>query len=293
MPIAKVHPELIGKVVCYDCFASLERQIPKCPHCGRIWENGVCMRCQGVIVNNKCTNCGSLIGATRCSGCSKWVVWQPIDWALIPKPIPAIWEAILFDKEEDYLALWSGDRETVKRASGNFGTTNIGVAKESGALILSNQRLIWVGSYNEGFKVSCTVPLEDITGISGTGSSIPVIVVSTQFEDYLFHLTSWLVGYKTLIDHTLFSPFVQEAVVKRRAQLKVEESTNKNVQIVLDFSALKDVMSKGGLVLSTYKCPNCNGMVKLPEEGKVLVCEYCGTPIKPVDIFEKIKTLIT
>ncbi len=66
-----------------------------------------------------------------------------------------------------------------------------------------------------------------------------------------------------------------------------------SIQIVLDFSSLKDVMSKGGLVMSTYKCPNCNGMVNIPEAGKVLVCNYCGTPIKPVDIFEKIKTLIS
>jgi hypothetical protein len=65
-----------------------------------------------------------------------------------------------------------------------------------------------------------------------------------------------------------------------------------NVQIILDFSSLKDVMSKGGLVMATYKCPHCNGMVEIPEAGKVLMCKYCGTPIKPVDIFEKIKQLI-
>jgi DNA-directed RNA polymerase subunit RPC12/RpoP len=64
------------------------------------------------------------------------------------------------------------------------------------------------------------------------------------------------------------------------------------IQIVLDFSSLKDVMSKGGLVMTTYKCPNCNGMVNIPEAGKILMCQYCGTPIKPVDIFEKIKSLI-
>jgi peptide subunit release factor 1 (eRF1) len=51
-------------------------------------------------------------------------------------------------------------------------------------------------------------------------------------------------------------------------------------------------MSKGGLVMTTYKCPNCNGMVNIPEAGKVLMCQYCGTPIKPVDIFDKIKSLI-
>jgi hypothetical protein len=71
---------------------------------------------------------------------------------------------------------------------------------------------------------------------------------------------------------------------------KIQET--RNVQVFLDFSSLKDEMAKGGVVMTTYKCPNCNGMVDIPEAGKVLVCQYCGTPIKPVDIFEKIKQLI-
>lgn len=66
------------------------------------------------------------------------------------------------------------------------------------------------------------------------------------------------------------------------------EKEKQPIQIILDFSSLKDAMSKGGLVM-THKCPNCNGMVDIPEDGKVLMCQYCGTPIKPVDIFEKIK----
>lgn len=45
--------------------------------------------------------------------------------------------------------------------------------------------------------------------------------------------------------------------------------------------------------MTTYKCPNCGGMVNIPEADKVLVCQYCGTPIKPVDIFAKIKALIS
>jgi hypothetical protein len=65
-----------------------------------------------------------------------------------------------------------------------------------------------------------------------------------------------------------------------------------NVQIIIDFSSLKDVMSKGGVVMSAYNCPNCNAMVDIPEAGKILICKHCGTPIKPVDIFEKIKSLM-
>lgn len=87
--------------------------------------------------------------------------------------------------------------------------------------------------------------------------------------------------------------FITELTYQEKC-LKGEMEKNKaNVQIILDFSALKEVMTNGGLVMATYKCPNCNGMVKIPETGKVLICEYCGTPIKPVDIFEKIKSLIT
>jgi uncharacterized Zn finger protein (UPF0148 family) len=64
------------------------------------------------------------------------------------------------------------------------------------------------------------------------------------------------------------------------------------IQIILDFSSLKDALSKGGIVMTAYKCPICNGTLDLPEAGKVLICKYCGTPIKPIDIFEKVKSLI-
>ena len=64
------------------------------------------------------------------------------------------------------------------------------------------------------------------------------------------------------------------------------------VQIIFDFSSLKGALSKGGIVMTAYKCPVCNGKLDIPETGKVLICGYCGTSIKPVDIFEKIKDLI-
>jgi DNA-directed RNA polymerase subunit RPC12/RpoP len=44
--------------------------------------------------------------------------------------------------------------------------------------------------------------------------------------------------------------------------------------------------------MTSYKCPECNAKLDIPETGKVLICKYCGTPIKPVDIFEKVKSLI-
>jgi primosomal protein N' len=51
-------------------------------------------------------------------------------------------------------------------------------------------------------------------------------------------------------------------------------------------------MESGGIIMSAYNCPKCNGILEIPENGKVLFCQYCGTPIKPVDIFERIKEFL-
>lgn len=99
-------------------------------------------------------------------------------------------------------------------------------------------------------------------------------------------------GYE-LKSYTNKGVFVGNVIVEyffERAPEKTQET--KILQVTLDFSSLKDVISKGGLVMTTYKCPNCNAMVDIPETGKVLMCKHCGTPIKPVDIFEKIKSII-
>ena len=84
---------------------------------------------------------------------------------------------------------------------------------------------------------------------------------------------------------------MNEAIAKRREELDNQKRKDR-VQIVLDFSSLKDVMAKGGMIMSTFKCPNCQAGLPLPDEGQVMVCKYCNTPIKPVDIFEKVKSLM-
>jgi hypothetical protein len=70
------------------------------------------------------------------------------------------------------------------------------------------------------------------------------------------------------------------------------EMENKNNQMVIDFASLKDVLLKGGIVMTFFKCPNCNSKLNFPETGKVLICSCCKTPVKPVDIFERIKSLL-
>ncbi len=73
-----------------------------------------------------------------------------------------------------------------------------------------------------------------------------------------------------------------------KGELKVEAEIDE----VSDFATLKDLLKKNGIVMPAFNCPKCNNMVDIPENGKLLICKHCGNPIKPVDVYEKIKQLL-
>jgi hypothetical protein len=77
---------------------------------------------------------------------------------------------------------------------------------------------------------------------------------------------------------------------KKRASGEIG-SEPEPVEAVADFFSLKALLTKNGLIMSAFNCPKCSGMVDIPENGKVLICKHCGSPIKPVEILERIKSL--
>lgn len=155
-----------------------------------------------------------------------------------------------------------------------------------GFLVVTNQRVLFVckqGRWAKDYGIIYGANLEDIMAVSsgrfGGNDKLIILDKNSQQKQFIEPKINSLV----LI--------VNSAISDRKNKLQARKE-REHVQIILDFSSLKDVMSKGGLIMTTYKCPNCNGMVEIPEAGKVLMCQYCGTPIKPVDIFEKVKSLI-
>ena len=64
-----------------------------------------------------------------------------------------------------------------------------------------------------------------------------------------------------------------------------------NVEFILDFSSLRDVMIKMGATMTKFECPDCKGAVKIPEAGNIIICQYCRTPIRPNEIFKKISQI--
>jgi hypothetical protein len=199
--------------------------------------------------------------------------------AFIPEDIN---KAILWEKEETVLGQ-AECREFFEDKTVSLGA-RVG---HNGFLLVTNQRLLFVcklGMLAKEYSIIYGTPLEKIMIVSqgrfGFNDKLVILEVNNQHRDFVHPRIQSLI------------PIINTAIAERKKQLLTEKQ-KEQVKIILDFSSLKDVMVKGGLVMSAYKCPNCSGMINLPEEGKVIMCQYCGTSIKPIDIFEKIKALIT
>ena len=156
---------------------------------------------------------------------------------------------------------------------------------DTGAILLTSQRFIWLkkkGLLNATYYPVFEIPLNDVVGRSVVGHFGKRIVFSDRQREYKF---------KTEGDIEAFLKVFDDCCAAARG-LASAEKARERVQIVLDFSSLKDVLSKGGVVMQTFNCPKCNGVLDIPETGKLLFCRYCGTPVKPIDVYEKIRSFI-
>ena len=162
-------------------------------------------------------------------------------------------------------------------------------ARKRGILALTNQRLLFLeahGVFGKSYHQTLMIPLDRLGGVSIGGSLIPFVSIASEAQSYVFHIDG--------IGKTEFPTFRQTIMnfcQMRREQIEAEKRKDR-VQIIFDFTMLKEYMEKGGLVLQKTKCPECNAPLPIPTTGKQIVCQHCGSTILAQDIFEKIKALI-
>ena len=160
-----------------------------------------------------------------------------------------------------------------------------------GNLFLTNKRLIFEhvsGLFSKRVYVTLDLPLEGISNVSVEGTFKKKVVVHAKkgfVSSFPIHL-EFIVKDPSQWQSKIMSSF------KARIESIEAEKKRERIQIVIDFSALKTFMEKGGLVLQQIKCPECGAPIKLPPSGNQTTCEHCGNTILAHDIFEKIKTLI-
>ena len=191
------------------------------------------------------------------------------------------------------MASWRGNREIAQKVAvrGSYGTTRMQNVKErkNGFLVLTNQRLLFLeehGVFGKSYHQVLAIPLMKVGGISIGGSLSPFVSIADDVETHVFHVYP--------IGKDEFDPFrslIVDECRKRKEELEAEKRKER-VQVVLDFSSLRDYMEKGGLVLQKTKCPECGAPVALPTTGNQTKCAHCGSMIYAQDIFEKVRSLI-
>jgi len=166
--------------------------------------------------------------------------------------------------------------------------------KSEGTFILTNRRVIYlqyrftptnVASNMDG---SFEFALQSISGAthgSRAQNCFVIYVGKSEYEIFLYGTPN----FHYPVDVTLL------ALLKLRegriAEIK-KASEREKVQVVMDFSWLRDYMDKGGVFLKTYKCPGCGAAVDIPKEGKSAKCNFCGASFYAEDVFKKVKDLI-
>jgi hypothetical protein len=239
----------------------------------------VCLSCQRDLLDSKGIKYRGLLGQkqgmARINELSS--MSPPTHTALDEK----VNKAILWQKDEVYVSCMSC-QEFFEDTTQTFGA-RVG---HKGFLVITNQRVLFackLGFMAKDYGITYGANLEDIVSVSpgkfGFNDKLIILDKNNQRKDFINP------NIQSLI------PTINSAITERKSYLQAEKQ-KEHVQIILDFSSLKDVMAKGGIVMSTYNCPKCNAMVDIPEGGKIMFCKYCGTPIKPVDIFDRIKSLL-
>ena len=290
-------------------------QLPDCPSCGDSYEQGssFCSYC-GYALSLKSSlpaEPDGSVGACKCESrdfnkekarfcrsCGNSLLVREPENNLTDS-----WQSSLsLDRDEKVLETWeAGQKEIKPLIYGDFEVLDRG----EGVLVLTSHTLIWLhrilsserSSYSRGFRI----PLEKIMDLSFGADPVSHLAIT---DDQGVHVISPFSqrglnpGYDGLLHHrkymtedelrNLHGFLAKQRTERRFAVFKEKE----RVQVIVDFSFLRDYMERGGIIVQKISCAHCGASMPLPEKGDTVNCPYCKTPHKVQDVFERVKQLI-
>lgn len=202
-------------------------------------------------------------------------------------------DALILEKDESIVNSWEGDYEEHRKVKVGIGGRRTREEKEKtkGVLVLTNRKVVFLqqrGTFSKSYHPLFTIPVESVCSISMGGTlNKYVSLFTTDDDEYIFHLS----GIGDDLKLNQFRETIYKQIASRKEAIQSEKMKEK-VHVMLDFSFLKEYMSKGGLNLQVIKCPHCGGSVEMPQSGDKFTCKYCNSTILAQDIFEKVKGLI-
>jgi ribosomal protein S27AE len=214
-------------------------------------------------------------------------------------------DAVILRGGEVVRERWSASAQIVLSSSAN-GRPSLNSA--SLIVLITNLRLIAIremGFHSSNYDLFTEMDLESISGVSLRDLLLDTLVVVNYraqggtAELALFGLDDTPEEnrespnpFKPSSDQPLkrFMASLEQAV---RTRLKEVELEKNRERAVFDFSALRDQMANGGIVVTTVRCPSCGANIDLPSTGDTIKCGYCGSSIQAIDLLRKLKELLS
>ena len=166
------------------------------------------------------------------------------------------------------------------------------------SVYLSNERLI------ADVVPPLSIPLEKIEGCTVAKEIAPFTVRSGKAVEVVFPVVREATAGELLYIYAgvegPWKHFVFELLdarrwrdeIERLRAARVEELRRRERPVIVDFSALRDILERGGISTFIPKCPNCGAPIQLPESGESVKCPYCGATIYAKDVLEQLKELL-
>ena len=174
-----------------------------------------------------------------------------------------------------------------------------------GFLVLTDRRVVFIASRGlmvTKYEVALSIDYEDILGldcvsgfsqklrISHKGSATPAALHT--FIDASAFAANLMTSQDSIIAPEVIKEDLATRIKDRLIEME-EDRKRGTTQLVLDFSFLKSILEKGGVVMQSMRCPSCGADLQMPKSGSTMKCEYCGTTVKAIDVFDRIRDLLT
>lgn len=167
-----------------------------------------------------------------------------------------------------------------------------------GYLVITNKRLLFIEQIwgflgpKDEYNLRDIIDLESIQGMSIYKKFPGGLRLGIRYNS---HGAIHERGFKgsNLDENYLYGlkRMIEDLLNRRIAEVE-EEKKKERIQYVIDFSFIRSQLDKGGIALTTIKCPNCGANVSVPDSGNFFTCNYCNSTIHAMDVFQKMKGLI-
>lgn len=148
-----------------------------------------------------------------------------------------------------------------------YGGPSTMKSKITGYLAITNHRLIFFwqkGRLKHSYHCRVQIKYEDIQNVKWSGKSVEILDLNSHRHNFRIEKMSETVHK------------ISQLIKKRKVEIR---ESIKSRSLTLDFSELRRMLEKGGIILDAVTCPECSAPLVVPNSGDYTTCSRCGNLI--------------